>query len=330
MSEQAISGGHGSVWDQVVGQDRAVAQLLDAAARGPVHAYLFVGPSGSTKLPAARAFAAHLISGGDDADQRDARLILLGTHPDVREFRRAGPSISAEQAPRDRQGVVARADRGRPQGADPRRVPPAAAGRGGADAEDDRGTATVDDVPDPLRLRAERSHHDLVALRTNRLPSHRHRRDHRTPGRRRCRAGRRGHGRDRIARRHRPGARARQRRTARRTTGGIRPRPAPLERHGFGRHPHRGRAAGDDRRRGRTADRASRAGDRRPRRADRARTATGAADASSWRSATSANSAVTAPTSCGPGWRRSPGRTATASRHRARPPTSTSAPRRSA
>jgi len=99
MSEQAISGvGHGSVWDQVVGQDRAVAQLLDAAARGPVHAYLFVGPSGSTKLPAARAFAAHLISGGDDADQRDARLILLGTHPDVREFRRAGPSISAEQA----------------------------------------------------------------------------------------------------------------------------------------------------------------------------------------------------------------------------------------
>jgi len=98
MSEQAISGGHGSVWDQVVGQDRAVAQLLDAAERGPVHAYLFVGPSGSTKLPAARAFAAHLISGGDDADQRDARLILLGTHPDVREFRRAGPSISAEQA----------------------------------------------------------------------------------------------------------------------------------------------------------------------------------------------------------------------------------------
>ena len=93
MSEQG-----GSVWDQVVGQDRAVAQLLDAAARGPVHAYLFVGPSGSTKLPAARAFAAHLISGGDDADQRDARLILLGTHPDVREFRRAGPSISAEQA----------------------------------------------------------------------------------------------------------------------------------------------------------------------------------------------------------------------------------------
>ena len=86
MSEQAISGGHGSVWDQVVGQDRAVAQLLDAAARGPVHAYLFVGPSGSTKLPAARAFAARLISGGDDVEQRDARLILRAARcdpPDV-------------------------------------------------------------------------------------------------------------------------------------------------------------------------------------------------------------------------------------------------------
>ena len=47
---------------------------------------------------AARAFAARLISGGDDADQRDARLVLLGAHPDVREVRRAGPSISAEQA----------------------------------------------------------------------------------------------------------------------------------------------------------------------------------------------------------------------------------------
>ena len=89
---------HTSGWRDVVGQPTAVRQLRDAAARGPVHAYLFVGPSGSTKLQAARAFAAQVISGGDDADQRDARLVLAGMHPDVREIRRTGAAISAEQA----------------------------------------------------------------------------------------------------------------------------------------------------------------------------------------------------------------------------------------
>ena len=38
---------------EVIGQDRAVAQLRAAAAE-PVHAYLFVGPSGSGKRAAAR------------------------------------------------------------------------------------------------------------------------------------------------------------------------------------------------------------------------------------------------------------------------------------
>ncbi len=87
-----------SIWDGVVGQPRAVAQLRSAADHEPVHAYLFVGPSGSTKLQAARAFAARVISGGDDADHRDARLVLASGHADVREIRRAGASISAEQA----------------------------------------------------------------------------------------------------------------------------------------------------------------------------------------------------------------------------------------
>lgn len=88
----------GPVWDDVVGQARAVEHLRGAIERGPVHAYLFVGPAGSTKLEAARAFAAQLISGSEDRTQRDARLILAGEHPDVREVRRTGPSISAEQA----------------------------------------------------------------------------------------------------------------------------------------------------------------------------------------------------------------------------------------
>ena len=86
-----------SVWSAVVGQHDAVSRLERAAAE-PVHAYLFVGPAGSTKKEAARAFAALLIVGVDDATRRDAELILRGEHPDVKEISRVGPSISFEQA----------------------------------------------------------------------------------------------------------------------------------------------------------------------------------------------------------------------------------------
>jgi DNA polymerase-3 subunit delta' len=85
-----------SVWDGVIGQPRAVEQLTRAAA-APVHAYLFVGPAGSTKDEAARAFAALLLAGHDDADSRDARLALAGEHPDVREIERTGARIVKEQ-----------------------------------------------------------------------------------------------------------------------------------------------------------------------------------------------------------------------------------------
>jgi len=88
----------GSVWDDVVGQQAAV-QRLSAAALAPVHAYLFVGPAGSTKHHAARAFAALLLGGGvDDPSTRDTALVLRGEHPDVREVARAGAAISVEQA----------------------------------------------------------------------------------------------------------------------------------------------------------------------------------------------------------------------------------------
>lgn len=88
---------HDSVWDDVVGQPDAVAALT-AAVASPVHAYLFVGPAGSTKKHAARAFAALLLSGVDDPAQRDVELTLRGEHPDVKEVARVGPAISAEQA----------------------------------------------------------------------------------------------------------------------------------------------------------------------------------------------------------------------------------------
>ncbi len=85
-----------SVWDHVVSQPRAIDQLTRAAA-APVHAYLFVGPPGSTKNEAARAFAALLLTGHDDADARAARLALTGEHPDVREVERSGARISKDQ-----------------------------------------------------------------------------------------------------------------------------------------------------------------------------------------------------------------------------------------
>ena len=85
-----------SVWGAVVGQARAITRLC-ASAASPVHAYLFVGPAGSTKDAAARAFAALLLAGADDPDHRDARLALAGEHPDVREVHRIGASISTDQ-----------------------------------------------------------------------------------------------------------------------------------------------------------------------------------------------------------------------------------------
>jgi DNA polymerase-3 subunit delta' len=85
-----------SVWDAVVGQARAVDQLTRAAVN-PVHAYLFVGPPGSTKHEAARAFAALLLVGHDEPEARDARLALAGEHPDVREVERTGAKISKDQ-----------------------------------------------------------------------------------------------------------------------------------------------------------------------------------------------------------------------------------------
>jgi DNA polymerase-3 subunit delta' len=72
------------VWRDVVGQDFAVAQLTAAAAH-PVHAYLLVGPSGSGKRAAARAFAALLLSAGSEGEaaERHSRLALAEAHPDL-------------------------------------------------------------------------------------------------------------------------------------------------------------------------------------------------------------------------------------------------------
>jgi DNA polymerase-3 subunit delta' len=72
------------VWSDVVGQPDAIARLT-AAAVSPVHSYLLVGPSGSGKRAAARAFAALLLSAGSEGEaaERHQRLALAETHPDL-------------------------------------------------------------------------------------------------------------------------------------------------------------------------------------------------------------------------------------------------------
>jgi DNA polymerase III subunit delta' len=87
------------LWSEVVGQAAAVRQL-QAAVRSPVHAYLLVGPAGSGKRAAARAFAAELLSEGLDAAgvERTRRLAAAEAHPSLFVVEREGESIDAKQA----------------------------------------------------------------------------------------------------------------------------------------------------------------------------------------------------------------------------------------
>lgn len=82
----------------VPAQPEAVAALRSAASR-PVHAYLLVGPPGTGKLAAARAFAAALLCpAGGDASCEVCRRVLDGVHPDVAVVEREGASISIDAA----------------------------------------------------------------------------------------------------------------------------------------------------------------------------------------------------------------------------------------
>jgi len=82
-------------WDRVVGQERAV-ELLRNAAQRPVHSYLLVGPRGSGIEEAARCFAAALVAPDDDARAWD--LTLRGVHPDVVEIDPPANQIRVEDA----------------------------------------------------------------------------------------------------------------------------------------------------------------------------------------------------------------------------------------
>ncbi|MFP3714593.1 DNA polymerase III subunit delta' [Puerhibacterium sp. TATVAM-FAB25] len=80
-----------SVWDDVVGQEQAVAVLRRAATdpAAMTHAWLITGPPGSGRSVAARAFAASLQCTGSDGETggcgrcHQCTTTMAGTHPDV-------------------------------------------------------------------------------------------------------------------------------------------------------------------------------------------------------------------------------------------------------
>lgn len=89
-----------SVWDEVVGQPEAVAELRAAAAEpgAMTHAWLFTGPAGSGRSVAARAFAAALQCPTFGCGECPAcRTVMAGTHADVREIVPEGLSISVKE-----------------------------------------------------------------------------------------------------------------------------------------------------------------------------------------------------------------------------------------
>jgi DNA polymerase-3 subunit delta' len=105
-------------WSEVVGQEPAVAMLRSAAAGDAAHAWLFVGPHGSTKREAARAFAGDLLArehedhGEPDAAARARFLARTEAHPDLIVVERVGASISKDQAA----DIITRASRSAVEG----------------------------------------------------------------------------------------------------------------------------------------------------------------------------------------------------------------------
>lgn len=105
-----------SVYDELVGQDRVVAQIRRAAAAaarvvagdaaggaGMTHAWLFTGPPGSGRSVAARAFAAALQCRHQGTPEQgcgtcDAcHQVLAGSHADLEVIRPSGLSYSVKE-----------------------------------------------------------------------------------------------------------------------------------------------------------------------------------------------------------------------------------------
>ena len=92
-----------TVWDALVGQGKAVAELRRAVAAADTsamtHAWLFTGPPGSGRSVAARAFAAALeCEDGGCGVCNSCRTALSGSNPDVTLCRTEQLSIGVDEA----------------------------------------------------------------------------------------------------------------------------------------------------------------------------------------------------------------------------------------
>ncbi|MGH2722474.1 MAG: AAA family ATPase, partial [Actinomycetota bacterium] len=84
-----------TVWDRLGGQPRAAA-ILAAVAGEPRDAYLVVGPAGSGKADAARAFAAAILCPGACGACTVCVRVFKGIHPDVQWFQPEGFTYPVE------------------------------------------------------------------------------------------------------------------------------------------------------------------------------------------------------------------------------------------
>jgi DNA polymerase III subunit delta' len=87
-----------SVFGELAGQERVIAQLTNAVAGAMTHAWLFTGPPGSGRSVAARAFAAALLCGnGGCGHCPSCRQVRAGTHADLLFVRPEGLSYGVKQ-----------------------------------------------------------------------------------------------------------------------------------------------------------------------------------------------------------------------------------------
>ncbi|MBB1515199.1 DNA polymerase III subunit delta' [Tessaracoccus sp. MC1679] len=91
----------GDVFSELIGQERAVATLrraVEGRSHAMSHAWLFVGPPGSGRSNAAKAFAAALqCPDGGCGHCQECRTTLAGAHPDVTLLRTEQLSIGVDE-----------------------------------------------------------------------------------------------------------------------------------------------------------------------------------------------------------------------------------------
>lgn len=91
----------GDVWSELIGQERAVETLkraVDGRRHAMTHAWLFVGPPGSGRSNAAKAFAAALqCPRGGCGQCEECRTTMSGAHPDVTLLRTEQLSIGVDE-----------------------------------------------------------------------------------------------------------------------------------------------------------------------------------------------------------------------------------------